>query len=271
MNFIQKKKKGYILIETVLAMIVVGMLSISLFTIFSGQFSMIQAGRTALAAQQYAEIDADTVKLLSYDELDEKGVHTRQAITSVSDATDWEDEITISAEKSINDDTESKQRIATIKVYKTGDTLARYSLQVPLSSKGSSVPSGTVLAWYGDITKIPDGFYLCNGTNGTPDLQGRTIIGTGSFVDSYGAIAYSIGNTGGERLHRLTINEMPSHSHKISFYKAEEDDGSGAITTGYRSGINPWGEDCIWTNPIGGDQPHNVMCPYYALAYIMKK
>jgi microcystin-dependent protein len=84
-------------------------------------------------------------------------------------------------------------------------------------------------------------------------------------------IVSSIGNTGGERLHRLTINEMLSHSHKISFYKAEEDDGSGAITTGYRSGINLWREDCIWTNPIGGDQPHNVMCPYYALAYIMKK
>jgi len=189
MIFFKKKRKGYILIQTILAMIVVTMLSYSIFTITSGQFSMIQASRVGLQAQQYAQIDANTLQLLSYDELDSSGAHARQTLTSVANATDWQDEITIGAEQTIGTDSDNKQRIAKINIYKTGDTLARYSLQVPLSSKGSnSIPVGTIV-WFA-ASSPPRGYLECDGQSTSsypalakivgatvPDLRGEFIRG----------------------------------------------------------------------------------------------
>ena len=39
------------------------------------------------------------------------------------------------------------------------------------------------------IQTIPSGYYLCDGTNGTPDLRDRFVVGAGS--------SYAVGNTGG--------------------------------------------------------------------------
>ena len=36
---------------------------------------------------------------------------------------------------------------------------------------------GMIIAWYGDIDKIPDNFAICDGSNGTPDLRNKFIIG----------------------------------------------------------------------------------------------
>ncbi len=36
---------------------------------------------------------------------------------------------------------------------------------------------GMITMWSGDITKIPPGWALCDGTNGTPDLRGRFVLG----------------------------------------------------------------------------------------------
>jgi len=206
MYFIKKKRQGYILLEAALAMIVVGMLSTSIFTIFSGQFSMIQASRTALAAQQYAEIDANTLRLLSYDDLDSdsKGSHARQGITSVADSDGWQDEIVVGAEKTIDAATESKQRIATIKIYKTGDTLSRYSLEVPLSSQGSGtsgVPVGSIIVW--SLDSLPSGsdtgkWLECNGQSVSATtypklaaLMSNVPDYRGVFLRGYGAISQS--------------------------------------------------------------------------------
>ena len=184
------KKHGDMLLSAVLSALVFIMLAGSFFTLFSGQFTRIQAGRTAMQAEQYAEIDTNTLRLLSYDDLDSKGAHARQGITSVADADGWQDEIVVGAEKTIDVTTESKQRIATIKIYKTGDTLSRYSLQVPLSSQGSgdSIPVGTII-WFAAETP-PSGFIECNGQStaghpklvivvgsNVPDLRGEFIRG----------------------------------------------------------------------------------------------
>ena len=46
--------------------------------------------------------------------------------------------------------------------------------------------------------------------------QGRTIIGEGTGTDSNGLVqTFSNGSTEGEYTHKLTISEMPSHSHTI--------------------------------------------------------
>jgi len=51
------------------------------------------------------------------------------------------------------------------------------------------LPVGTILLWSGSIATIPNGFALCDGSNGTPDLRNRFIINAGD--------AYAVDETGG--------------------------------------------------------------------------
>ena len=54
----------------------------------------------------------------------------------------------------------------------------------------------------------PSGWAICNGSNGTPDLRDRFIVGAGS--------AYSVNNTGGANSVTLTESQIPSHNHTFS-------------------------------------------------------
>ena len=69
------------------------------------------------------------------------------------------------------------------------------------------VPSGIIAVWSGAEGAIPSGWYLCNGSNGTPDLRNRFIVGAGS------GSSYSVGNTGGSNTVTLSTSQIPSHSH----------------------------------------------------------
>lgn len=51
------------------------------------------------------------------------------------------------------------------------------------------VPKGGIIIWSGASTAIPSGWALCNGTNNTPDLRDRFIVGAGS--------SYNVGDSGG--------------------------------------------------------------------------
>lgn len=53
----------------------------------------------------------------------------------------------------------------------------------------SAVPSGGIIMWSGSIGSIPSGYVLCNGQNGTPNLQDSFVVGSGN--------TYAVGNTGG--------------------------------------------------------------------------
>lgn len=75
-------------------------------------------------------------------------------------------------------------------------------------SEGGAIPSGLIAMWSGASTAIPTGWLLCNGSNGTPDLRDRFIVGAGS--------SYNVGATGGEATHTLTTGELPSHNHTFS-------------------------------------------------------
>ena len=50
------------------------------------------------------------------------------------------------------------------------------------------IPSGSIILWSGSVGSIPVGYYLCNGQNGTPNLQDSFIIGAGN--------SYSVGANG---------------------------------------------------------------------------
>ena len=181
------KRNGSILASVMVAAIVWIMIAQSMFITFSGQFKMISSSRTALQAQQYAEIALDKLKNINYDELDVSGAHGRKKIEGIS-SDDWQDEVTIGAESTIAGSDDAKQRIATVNVYKVGDTLPRYTVELPLSSQGNNtLPIGTILPYVGELSKIPHGWALCDGTNGTPNLTGRFLQGWGwdDFYNRY--------------------------------------------------------------------------------------
>ena len=143
------------------------------------------------------------------------------------------------------------------------------------------VPVGTIVMWSGST--IPDGWALCDGTKGTPDLRDRFIIGAGG--------TYSAGKNGGKSSVTLTTKQMPSHTHGFDGLPtvAAWDSTNGTAcqsnssmctssTLSVAIGDNP-PYDGKWRNfsikKTGGDssgvtQPVEILPPYYALSYIMK-
>lgn len=154
------KSRGSILVITALAAIVWIFIAQSLFIVGAGGFGMIKSSRVALQAQQYAEIEVDRLKNVAYENLDSNGAHSRQAIANIQES-GWEDEVSIGSEHAISGSDDAKQRIATINVYKSGDTLPRFTLEVPLSSQSSNqgdsvfsdtegyyrFPNGLIIQW----------------------------------------------------------------------------------------------------------------------------
>lgn len=117
--------------------------------------------------------------------------------------------------------------------------------------------AGMIMLWSGSIATIPSGWVLCNGSNGTPDLRDRFVVGAGS--------TYAVSDTGGEATHTLTAAEMPSHTHTHTHGAAP---GSGSALACYgSSGASP---ASFSTNSAGSGGAHENRPPYYALAYIMK-
>jgi hypothetical protein len=65
---------------------------------------------------------------------------------------------------------------------------------------GAAFPSGGIIMWSGSIAAIPSGWVLCNGSNSTPDLRDRFVVGAGS--------TYAVDATGGS-----ADATLPTHTH----------------------------------------------------------
>jgi hypothetical protein len=116
-------------------------------------------------------------------------------------------------------------------------------LSVPYALySGSSVPVGSVImysgSWNFDGTGLGigtlAGWALCNGSNGTPDLSDKFVMGTtipSALLETGGANSYTLStnqlpshghdfttSSGGSHSHTLTINYDGSHSHTLSQY-----------------------------------------------------
>lgn len=125
-----------------------------------------------------------------------------------------------------------------------------------VDSKAGGVPSGVIVMWSGAANAIPTGWALCDGTNNTPDLRGRFIVGAGS--------TYAVGATGGSDSVTLTVAQMPSHTHSIDIAKA-----SGYPSPSVLPEVADYGVSTT-SSSAGGSQPHENRLPYYALCFIMK-
>ena len=66
-----------------------------------------------------------------------------------------------------------------------------------------SLPVGSIIMWHGSINAIPEGWVLCDGTNGTPNMMDK-------FIKSVPDASTDPGRTGGVLSHTHT---GPVHSH----------------------------------------------------------
>lgn len=167
------------------------------------------------------------------------------------------------------------------------------------------IPKGTVIDWYGTIvvSNMPDSFLPCGkivvgsldqvhteqtlwqnkmhgglefdeGYNGNgyyyrikswngytiPDLTDRFIVQAGG--------EYSLGKTGGEKTHKLTVREMPSHSHEVTAYVSGSNgyDKFGIISD--RDVTTP--KTYTPLSDTGGNIAHENRPPFFALYKLIK-
>ena len=67
------------------------------------------------------------------------------------------------------------------------------------------IPTGLICLWSGAADALPAGWALCNGSNGTPDLRGRFLVGAGG--------SYAVGDTGGNWVEDLWAYEKDGSTH----------------------------------------------------------
>ena len=211
----------------------------------------------------------------------------------------------------------------------------------------NGLPKGAVIMWHGEVNDIPDGWAICNGENGTPDLRNRFIVGVHfntdtekkaaeekmkqnisikkaeveektwkfqeavsqyqrdpnnpQYTNNYSNCSIELNNSvkemdtlekdsyilsttksklndkGGENYVKLTIDEIPSHKHNLTYSDTaktvahgkqgwpENDNFNGVYATD-RTGV--YGSDPMYST--GGDKPHENRPPYYALFFIKR-
>jgi len=127
---------------------------------------------------------------------------------------------------------------------------------------------------------IPEGWTLCDGTDGAPDLRDRFIAGAGG--------QYNSNDTGGEDNVTLTESELASHSHtgttsedgdhqhSLTEFDSGESGNSGPVTGDDNQGgtlstsVNGSHTHNVTVTDTGGDQAHENRPQFYALAFIYK-
>ena len=169
-----------------------------------------------------------------------------------------------------------------------------------------SAQYGFIQDFYGNVNTIPRGWFLCDGTNGTPDLRGMFIVGYDPRDSEYN----QVGKNGGLKSVTLTEGQMPSHSHTGStsmsgshshfvavgeYYNDNNSTGVSSTNSlrtrgdsqgdGHRyqlhgvnkesnsgkSSISGEHSHTIVTNTTGGGQAHENRPPFYTMIKIMFK
>ena len=140
---------------------------------------------------------------------------------------------------------------------------------LPLSVSRDSFPEGTILPYTGDLAKIPHGWVLCDGNNGTPDLRGRFLEGTGTTTGEFKMAG--LPNIEGSFVMRQGTDNvlMLGPNGSIAPYPAINVWGSIYANPNTTGTLHGFKMDASLSNPIYG-RSETVQPPSYTVFYIMK-
>jgi len=208
-------------------------------------------------------------------------LYYKQSCIKVEKMANTTDEIKNAVKQIYNSDIEAIRNLSEV-----ATKLQAGGLTIPgnLNVKGTFnyLPRGCVIMWSGSVGQIPNGWAMCDGGNGTPDLRGRFVLGHGQ---GGGLTNRIINQRAGEENVTLSVAQMPSHYHYIHAGGAHQhlsyldrnnscNCGGGRCSCGdvlRQDAGTSWGgvhgHDMANT---GGSQSHNNMPPFWVLAYIMK-
>lgn len=110
----------------------------------------------------------------------------------------------------------------------------------------------------------------CDGTNGTPNLMDRFVVGAGS--------SYAIGATGGENSHTLSWNEMPVHNHYVGskpnmgdvYWDNINGTANSFSSKSFKASDSTYTVGYPNTSNAGAGWAHENRPPFYALAFIKR-
>lgn len=154
----------------------------------------------------------------------------------------------------------------------------------------SGIPIGGIILWSGAITAIPYHWNICDGTNGTPDLRDKFVVGAGStyaVAATGGSAAFTHASQGGHD-HDLIGTEALSHTNNHNGQSHVHGFGtvtgaaagvdfsawSGADTATGDLNLSSHGNHTVSSHQHNTEGAHahdaHSLPPYYALAYIMR-
>lgn len=177
-----------------------------------------------------------------------------------------------------------------------------------ITSSLNIIPKGSIIMWTGETA--PDGWALCDGQNGTPDLRGRFVrmwndvgfdrkhtwhggateqpvsVQSASATDSLRnsgrgsnksyLMKHFYGDRGGTDVYNLSVSELAPHSHPYvdSYYsEAWGNDGSHSGVAGSNKGVDNDNKPYTLnrtTSNTGNGYGHSTQPPYHVLSFIMK-
>ena len=220
-----------------------------------------------------------------------------QILSSTGNGVDWIDADTTSVANSVNvgvnlDGTDADQfvsffgansgnnpnRVDNDFTYNPSTNTLKVGNIIDSSGNASAFVTGMIILWYGDTTNVPGGWVLCNGSNSTPDLRDRFVIGAGNN--------FTAGNTGGNNSLTLTEANLPSHRHFVvsnSFggqnrtgsnvsanNQVAKGTGAGNIFETYNLASTGSNASAGRSSSVGSGTAIDNKPLYHALCYIMK-
>lgn len=139
-------------------------------------------------------------------------------------------------------------------------------------------PVGTIIPYAGDLSKIPYGWHVCDGSNGTPDLSGRFLEGTTNAPKTFkdAGLPNIIGDIHGDvngptydDIEPFTLSDNLNIYGALSMYDVRND--KRVVHPGREDGYSTYGMhfDASKSNPIYGAS--DIVQPAsYTVYYIMR-